>query len=493
MADDPVGSSASTRDNLTFGAEAADAVVLRVDSAWVVRSVEGNGALSEKLAGLAGRNLLEARPDLVGTPVQEQLAAAMAGRSSPMVEGYCGVMGVWIEIVAWPAGGGSVSLICRDVSAQHAPDEGRDWLKASGTKDKFLAVLTHELRTPLTPVLLAASMLERNPSLPSDAKEAAAGIRRNVEMEAKLIDDLADLDRVVRGTLPLRLETADVHRLIGYGLHVAREEILAKRIWLRMDLRATRHAVRADPARLQQVLWTLIRNAVRFTPDGGTLIVRSRDEAGGTLRVEVQDTGVGIEAGELARIFDAFGEGGRPGATGDPGGVGLAICKALVEMHGGRIRAESAGPGRGATFVLELPLEQVAAGAAGPAVGASDIARRLAILVVEDHASTAEMLATALTALGHDVATAASVGEANRAVAGRRFDLLISDVGLPDGSGLDLMEALRREVPGAKGIALSGYGMEEDLRRSAAAGFAEHLTKPVAVGTLKEAIERVTG
>jgi CheY-like chemotaxis protein len=247
------------------------------------------------------------------------------------------------------------------------------------------------------------------------------------------------------------------------------------------------------------VFWNLLKNAVKFTPEGGTLTVRSGNTANESLRLEVADSGIGIRPAAREKIFNAFEQAGS-GVTKAFGGLGLglAICKALVEMHGGRIWAESDGQDHGATFVVELPT--VAATAAGegnaPASGAptsANLARRLAILIVEDHESTAKILAKLLRAFGHDVSTAGSVQEATREAGKKPFDLLISDLGLPDGSGVDLLGKLRKIQPAVKGIALSGYGMEEDVRKTTEAGFAAHLIKPVALQQLKQAIADVAG
>jgi len=268
-----------------------------------------------------------------------------------------------------------------------------------------------------------------------------------------------------------------------------------------MDLRATRHTVRADPVRLQQVFWNLLKNAVQFTPAGGTLIVRSADHQG-AVRVEVQDTGVGIDPAALARIFDAFEQGGRQVTRQFGGlGLGLSISKAIVDLHRGSLSAHSEGREKGATFRIAFPViaapgpgELVLPACNGPGASGGSLsartggARPLHILLVEDHPDTARTLQRLLTRRGHRVTAAGGVAEALGLLRGSGWiDLIVSDLGLPDGSGLDLIrEALK--IQPVRGIALTGFGMEEDVHRSREAGFDVHLTKPVDIAALERAI-----
>jgi PAS domain S-box-containing protein len=366
---------------------------------------------------------------------------------------------------------------------------------ASQAKDQFLAVLSHELRTPLTPVLMTTATLEGDPEVPERLRAALHVIRRNVELEARLIDDLLDLTRISRGKIELQLGPVDIHEKLRHVLQIVEAEARVKRLSLSVRLEADRHHSSGDAARLQQILWNLLVNAVKFTPEGGRVAVATSVGPAERLRVEVSDTGIGIEPEMLPRIFNAFEQGG-PGITRQFGGLGLglSISKVLAELHGGSLTASSGGRGQGSLFVLELPLLATdpnadAAGAA-PAGAARDGARGYRILLVEDHEDTAAVLADFLRLRGFVVRTAESVGEAMRAVAAERFDLVISDLGLPDGSGHDLMRHLRASAS-VRGIALSGYGMEEDIRKSREAGFLEHLTKPVDPRRLESVITQV--
>jgi hypothetical protein len=367
---------------------------------------------------------------------------------------------------------------------------------ANRAKDHFLAVLSHELRTPLTPVLTTIQLLDRRTDLPADLREPLAMIRRNVALEARLIDDLLDLTRIARGKLELYFQPVDVHELLHQVLEICEPDIQTKRIGVTLELLAQRRRVQADPARLQQVLWNLLKNAVKFTPDGGHVEVGTSDGPDGTVRVRIADTGIGIEAGMLPQIFDAFEQGGQDVTRLFGGlGLGLAISKALVDLHGGAIAAESGGRGLGATFTLALAATAPAAAATSPLPSPATEAQSpagLRILLVEDHADTREALSELLRMYGHDVQVAGSIAAALATAGAGRFDLVVSDLGLPDGSGLDLMPQIRALSPyELKGICLTGYGMEEDIRKSREAGFLAHLTKPVNFQELAAVLGRI--
>jgi PAS domain S-box-containing protein len=390
----------------------------------------------------------------------------------------------------------------------------RSTQQANAAKDQFLATLSHELRTPLTPVLAVVSALEEDRRLPADVRQRLATVRRNAELEARLIDDLLDLTRIERGKLDLHREVTDVLPLLAHAVEACRTpESEEKALRLVTELAADDHRVWADGSRLSQVFWNLLKNAVKFTPEGGTIRVRSWNEgeaeaAERWLVVEVADTGIGIEPQLLPRIFDAF-EQGQQTITRRYGGLGLglAISRAIAELHGGTLEAASEGRDRGSTFTMRLPLGLPAHAVPWPPMGADfgeitlsvPVFRPLHVLLVEDHQDTAEAMADLLRASGHQVTVAGSVDEALAAAAaasggekdkpanGGAIDLVVSDLGLPDGSGYDLMRELAGRY-GLRGIALSGYGMDEDVRQSREAGFERHLTKPVDLRTLEAAI-----
>jgi CheY-like chemotaxis protein len=373
-------------------------------------------------------------------------------------------------------------------------------------KDRFLATLSHELRTPLTPVLAVTSGLEHSDRLLPEVRDDFIMMRRNIELEARLIDDLLDLTRVSRGKLELQRHEFDLREVLEHAVQTScAEEIASGRRRVEIDLAAADHRLWGDASRLTQVFWNLLNNAVKFTPEGGTVTVRSRGEGTNRLAVEISDTGVGIDPELLPRIFDAF-EQGEAGVTRRFGGLGLglAITKAIVELHGGDIAARSDGRDHGATFVVRLPvgprpLHLVApppAAAEGADSAEDTLPTALHILLVEDHVDTADALAELLRGRGHEVTVANSIAHAlataKRLEAGDAgaVDLVISDLGLPDGTGQDLMRELVARF-GLRGIALSGYGMEDDVRRSREAGFECHLTKPVNLQALESAIQQV--
>ncbi len=362
---------------------------------------------------------------------------------------------------------------------------------ASRAKDDFLAALSHELRTPLTPVLMTAAALASDPELPTELREQLGMMRRNIELEARLIDDLLDLTRISRGKLSIAPVPTDLHGLIQHTAEIVRSDGLNKKVRMFFTLEAERHHALADPARLQQVIWNLIKNALKFTPTGGTITVSTRNDAEGWIVVSVEDTGIGISAAALPHVFKAFEQGDIAGQHRYGGlGLGLAISHAIVQVHGGALRAESSGAGQGATFSISLGTVDAPA-ATTPAAARLPAQRgTLRLLIVEDHETTRTVLSRLLSRDGHTVTTAGTVHEALLAFDAARFDLVISDLGLPDGSGLDLMRELQRQRP-VPGIALSGYGMEEDLRQTKAAGFFAHLVKPVNMGQLRQLLDQL--
>ncbi|SEA79455.1 hybrid sensor histidine kinase/response regulator [Paraburkholderia sartisoli] len=390
---------------------------------------------------------------------------------------------------------------CTDIHPQREAIEERERLLASEqaarqiaeeanrAKDRFLAMLSHELRTPLTPVLAGVRVLELIPDLPESAKAGLRMILRNVELEARLIDDLLDLTRVANGKLRLSLETVDVHDVIDGVLELFRSEIQVKQQDVHVEKAALNHYVLADRARLQQMLWNLIRNAAKFTPDGGHIYVRTHDERM-QIQISVEDTGIGVEPEQIGKLFNAFEQGNQSMTRQFGGlGLGLAITKALTDVHGGTVTAKSPGAHCGATFTITMPT------AAKPAEPASIVARpdshlegRLAILLIEDHEDTAEVMAQLIRGLGHDVTVVGRVADALAAAQAAAFDLVVSDVGLPDGSGLDFIMTFREhsDVPA---VALTGFGTDDDVRRCLAAGFTSHLTKPVNFIQLEQMIE----
>lgn len=402
-----------------------------------------------------------------------------------------------------------VSKVARDVTLQkeflrdlEAAKNAADEAKASAeraretaeaanrSKDHFLSVLSHELRTPLTPVIAAIGLMEQDGSVSPETLELLSMIRRNVETEARLVDDLLDLTRIARGKVRLHHELVDAHAVVRNVVSMFHQEMEDKGLTVTVSLRARRYHVWADPGRFQQMLLNLVSNAVKFTPADGTVTVRTSNE-NGTIKIEIIDNGIGIEPDVLPRLFHPF-EQGETGVTRQFGGLGLglSIVKSLVEMHKASITATSEGRGKGATFALRIESVDPPSPQPAAAVQASSApSKTYRVLLVEDHADTRYVLSKLLASFGCTVTTAASVKEAVEASERYTFDLLLSDIGLPDGSGIDVMKHMARFK--VTGIALSGFGQDEDLQRSRDAGFATHLIKPVNFQVLEEAIKKV--
>jgi len=325
-------------------------------------------------------------------------------------------------------------------------------------------------------------------------------IRRNVELEARLIDDLLDVTRIAKGKLQLTFEVADVHEILRRAYEICREDVAKKSIEVKFHLRAQSAHVEGDPARLQQVFWNLIKNSVKFTPSQGCITVATSNPFPDEIEIRITDTGIGIEQDKIDKIFNAF-EQGQTSITRRFGGLGLglAISKAMVDAHRGKIRVESPGKDKGATFIVQLKTVPVTVsaenGADGEAHGASEEERdvpKRRLLLVDDHADTCTGMKLMLERRGYDITVAHSAGQAVEKAREQDFDLLISDIGLPDRSGYELMSELR-ESKGLRGIALSGFGMDTDIDKARQAGFSEHLTKPINFDRLEEAIRQLLG
>ena len=359
--------------------------------------------------------------------------------------------------------------------------------RSSKAKDEFLAVLSHELRTPLTPALAAASFLAENVAeMPREFAPELDVIRRNVQLEARLIDDLLDLTRISAGKIALHPERIDAHAVAREAIRIAQPDIDEKGLHLSEDFSATHHHIWGDPVRLQQVFWNVINNAVKFTGPAGQITIRTCSD-GDRFRFEITDTGIGIEPDRQQRLFKAF-EQGESGVTRQFGGLGLglAICKNLVELHGGTIQLTSRGRSFGTTVQVWLKAMTEPAATNDLDVPApKGPAASLRILLVEDHDDTRRVLERLLTHSGHQLSIAENVATAMERIESQRFDVVLSDIGLPDGTGHEIISAAKR-VQDVKGVALTGFGMSEDVRRSEDAGFDFHLTKPVDFAELRQ-------
>jgi signal transduction histidine kinase/CheY-like chemotaxis protein len=381
-----------------------------------------------------------------------------------------------------------VVLVFRDFSAHKAAErqliQANEALEnANRAKDQFLAALSHELRTPLTPVLATLTAWEASDELPAPFLADVQMLRRNVELEARLIDDLLDLNRIVKGKLALNLELVDAHELVESVVAMLHSEINAKQLRLSMNLGAARHYVKADPARLQQVFGNILTNAAKFTERSGQITITSADAADSRVNITFQDDGIGMTPEILARLFHPF-EQGKDIANRYGGlGLGMTISKALMEVHAGTLTAASDGPGHGSAFTVSLPSIQAFAqrlsARGAPALKPPEAqSQDITILLVEDHPDSAEVMSRLLRDKGYAVETCATMAQAEQIMRERQFSLLLSDIGLPDGTGVDLIRTVR-EHSTIPAIALTGFGTDEDVARYKEAGFDAHLTKPV--------------
>jgi PAS domain S-box-containing protein len=378
--------------------------------------------------------------------------------------------------------------ILRDATERHAAAAAlraakEDAERANRAKDRFLAVLSHELRTPLAPIAAAAHALELAATVPEKYKGLLPMIQRNVALEARLIEDLLDLTAIAAGKVTLRRARVDMHHLVRVVLEMVDEQVREKSIAITVDLAAGDAWVDADAARMQQVLWNVVRNAIKFTPAGGSVVIRTASDDR-RFMLSCTDTGIGIDRDALPRIFTAFEQADREVSQRYGGlGLGLAIARGLVLEHGGALAARSDGRGTGATFELTLAL---AAATSTPAVAETPADARAAvrdrnaaaairILLVEDNADAGASMALSLEALGYRVVHVTTGRDARAVAKAGAFDVVVTDLGLPDGNGFDLGRELAGRFPV---IALSGYGMARDLERSSRNGFSGHLTKP---------------
>jgi signal transduction histidine kinase/CheY-like chemotaxis protein len=365
---------------------------------------------------------------------------------------------------------------------------------ANESKDRFIAMLSHELRTPLSPALLTAIEMGADPALPERFRESVRVIHRNIELEARMIDALLDVTRINSGKLHLNQQEVDLHALLHAAVASAGADARLKSINFSFELQAQRYFINGDAPKLQQVFGNLLSNAIKFSLANGRITLRTGDAPDGGLQIEVIDSGMGISPQVLPRIFDSFEQGGSQTTKAFGGlGLGLAICNGIVDAHDGQIIASSAGMGLGTVMTVLLP------NAFAPIAKVPDLkpadpqnGRNVSILLVEDHEDTLRAMSRLLRKSKHQVVTANSMSTAMEAAGNQPFDLLISDLGLPDGTGIELMKQLAAKYP-IKGIALTGYGMESDIEHTKTAGFERHLTKPINFADLLTAINELAG
>lgn len=367
--------------------------------------------------------------------------------------------------------------------------------EADRRKDEFLAMLAHELRNPLAPVQNAVEILRLVGPADAAIKNAREIISRQISHMARLIDDLLDVARIARGKIELRTERCDLTAIVRQTAEDYRPSLSAAGVSLNLEFPGRPLLLRGDLTRLAQVIGNLLHNAGKFTPRGGKVHVRTAvDPANDAAVVTVSDTGAGLDATVMARLFEPFSQANQTlDRTRGGLGLGLALAKGLVELHGGSISAKSEGPGTGSTFIVRVPLADNFGATTERKAGSHSTSETagLRILVVEDNRDTAKSLQLLLSLLGHDAQVAFDAEAGLTAVRSSRPDLVLSDLGLPgEMDGYEFASTIRTDPALANVylIALSGYGQEEDRRRAQEAGFDQHLVKPVDLASLKNAL-----
>lgn len=389
-----------------------------------------------------------------------------------------------------------VVLVFRDFTAHreaeaHLRQAKEEAETANLAKDNFLASLSHELRTPLTPVVATLAAWESDPELPPAIQLDVHLMRRNVELESRLIDDLLDLTRIAHSKIRLQVEHADLHELLVAVVEICQSDISARKLNFSIQLDAKLPFALVDPARLQQVFWNILKNAAKFAAEGGEIGIRT-ENAGTSIRITFWDQGIGMPPELLTRLFRPFEQGSEESLRHFGGlGLGMAISRSLVECQQGTIEALSKGLGQGSQFIVTLPCVAPLSVVLTPKPVVTSVAPSLRILLVEDHADTAVALTRLLKRNGHEITGASCVAEARAALHAHPFDLLLCDVGLPDGTGMDIATHLRT-FSTMPAIALTGYGMERDIQECLTAGFTAHLTKPLNLLRLAEMIALLT-
>jgi signal transduction histidine kinase len=364
--------------------------------------------------------------------------------------------------------------------------------RANAAKDEFLAMLAHELRNPLGVVTTALAVVQASQPKEAAYERSLAAIRRQSEHLARLLDDLLDVARITRGDVQLQVTPVDLRSIVELGIETQRHRLEAKRQQLEVSLPDRPLVVMGDSLRLQQVLGNILHNASKYTQADGRISVVLAFDAGVAV-VRVRDNGSGIEPDRLQWIFELFNQANPTLSRTDGGlGIGLTVAKRLMALHGGDVQAHSEGLGRGTEFLLRLPL--AVQGVVEPTLAPADVhATRKRVLVIEDNDDGREMLVTALQLFGHDASGASTGGEGLRMALQLAPDVVLVDIGLPDIEGYEVARALRGKLaPGARLIAVTGYGRSADRARSEQAGFHAHLLKPVDPGRLLSTLQTLS-
>jgi PAS domain S-box-containing protein len=386
---------------------------------------------------------------------------------------------------------GTVEDITERQQSQERIRESEQRLRElSDHKDRFLAMLAHELRNPVAPIRSAAEVLSRT-ATPGSSEQSMVGIiQRQAQQLSRLLDDLLDVARITQGRIELRREPVTLASCVQVAIESIEPLILEKRHRVTVSHAAPLLTVNADKVRLTQCVSNLLINAAKYTDPGGRIDIRTFTEAQETV-IEVHDDGIGMSAELLPRVFELFVQNDASLDRSQGGlGLGLSICKQLIEMHGGRMAAVSAGVGQGSTFTIRLPTEQPV-----PAPDVERPAREVStrrVLIVDDNQDAADSMAMLLGSGGHEVRAVYGAEDALTEAVSFAPDVVLLDIGLPHVDGYEVARRLRAAAVSAKLVALSGYGRPEDQRQSAAAGFDAHLLKPVDLQAIEEILARTS-
>jgi len=467
-----------------------------MDPDWTITrmNVEGLRICHKTAEEVVGRNHWDLFPEVEGSEAGHMLHRAMEQRVAgaveyrvPQIDGRGG----WNEIRAFPTQDGGIAVFFREITDRKQAEEQ---LKvADQRKDEFLAMLAHELRNPLAPISAAAMLLDMGSLNETRVRHSSAIIGRQVRHMTRLVDDLLDVSRVTRGLIELDRSLLDVRAIVDEAVEQVRPQLGARRQRLSLHLPSVPLTVEGDRARLVQVLANLLGNAVKYTPEDGAIEIGAeiRD---GKLVLAVSDNGIGMEPELTARAFDLFAQAKRSSDRSQGGlGLGLALVRNLVELHGGTVTCASPGLGQGSTFTVTLPLAAGAVSTQPLPEAASRRAGGLRLLVVDDNVDAATTLAMLLEASGHEVFIEHESLRALELARSARPDACLLDIGLPDIDGNELARRLRAQPETAHSvlIAVSGYGQEADRRLALDAGFAHHLVKPVDLDNLMSVLATV--
>jgi len=484
------------------------------------RAADVIGPVAGPHDGLIGTCLWDLCPHLVGTEVEANYRRAMTERVTVEFESFYAPLSSWLAIRAYPGRDG-LSVFFQDITERKNAAEERAHLleseraarteaeHASAMKDEFLATLSHELRTPLSAILGWSQVLRLGTRSEADLRQGLETIERNARIQTQLIEDLLDMSSITSGKLRLDIQPLEPASFVAAAIETVRPAAEAKGVRLEKLLDPAAGPVSGDARRLQQVVWNLLSNAIKFTPKGGKVQVLL-ERVTSHVELSVSDTGIGIRPEFLPHVFERFRQGDASTTRTFGGlGLGLSIVKQLVELHGGTVRVSSPGEHQGATFSVALPLKAVHgsaqpgrrphptifSGASAP-FEHSDLSG-VKVLVVDDDLDARALIRRVLGECNAEVLTAATAKEALELVGSERPDVLVSDIGMPETDGYELLKKMRA-LGGAGGgripaIALTAFARSEDRTRALRAGFLVHVAKPVEPSELIATVASVAG